>query len=96
MKGAKKMSDFQEFKAELLKDPEVKKEYDNMRAEFDIIKAIIVARNEQKLTQKELAKRAGLRQANISRMESGTYNPSVKTLKLLAKGLGKELHIEFR
>ena len=53
-------------------------------------------RKDQERTQKELADRTGTRQSNISRLEQGEYNPSLKFLKKLAQGLGKELHIEFK
>lgn len=57
---------------------------------------IISARTEQNITQKELAERLGIKQSNISRLESGNYNPSLDFLKKVAEGLGKELHIELR
>ena len=46
------MNEFEEFKAELLEDPEVKKEYDALKSEYDIIKAMMLAREEQNLTHK--------------------------------------------
>ena len=60
------------------------------------IRQIISARSEQGITQKELAEQVGIKQSNISRLESGNYNPSLDFLKKIANGLGKELHIEFR
>ena len=47
------------------------------------------------MTQKELAERTGIRQSNISRIESGVTSPTVTTLARLAAGLGKKLKIEF-
>ena len=61
-----------------------------------LIKEIIRERNAQNLTQKEFADKLGLKQSNISRLESGNYNPSLDFLEKIAKGLGKELHIELR
>jgi transcriptional regulator with XRE-family HTH domain len=52
---------------------------------------MIKIRIEQGLTQKELAEKIGTRQSNISRIESGKYNPSLEFLKKVAKGLNKEL-----
>jgi transcriptional regulator with XRE-family HTH domain len=49
----------------------------------------------QNLTQKELAARTGIDQADISKLENGTRNPSLKLLKKLASGLGMQLKIEF-
>ncbi|MHB8066256.1 MAG: helix-turn-helix domain-containing protein, partial [Ruminiclostridium sp.] len=48
------------------------------------------------LTQKELSERTGIKQSNLSRLESGNYNPSLEFLQKVAAGLGKELYIEFR
>ncbi len=87
---------FKDHLKEQLKDPDFRSEYDALEPEYEIIKQIILARNESNMTQKELAERAGIKQSNISRLERGTYNPSLNSLKKIAKGLGKELHIEFR
>jgi len=79
-----------------LKDPVFANEYKKLEPEYEIIRQIILSRNEKKITQKELADRIGIKQSNISRLESGNYNPSLDFLKKVAFGLGKELHIEFR
>lgn len=53
------------------------------------------AREVAGLTQKELAKKTNIYQADISKIERGIANPSVKTMERLAKGLGMKLKIEF-
>ena len=53
------------------------------------------ARLRSGLTQKELSLKTGIDQAEISKIESGTSNPSIKTLERLAWGMGTELHISF-
>jgi ribosome-binding protein aMBF1 (putative translation factor) len=90
------MDDFDRHLQEMLKDPEFKAEYDALEAEYTMISALIRARNEAGLTQKELSSRTGIDQAILSRIENGNANPSLKTLDRLAKGLGKKLVIEFR
>lgn len=80
---------------EQLKDEEFRKEYEAIQPELDIIRAITDARISQNLTQKELAERTGINQADISKLENGTRNPSVNLLKRLADGLGMVLKIEF-
>ena len=87
---------FREDLIERLKDPDFAREYNALEPEYEIIKQIIQTRIEQNLTQKQLAERIGIKQSNISRLESGNYNPSLEFLKKIALGLGKELHIEFR
>jgi predicted transcriptional regulator len=87
---------FRDHLKEQLKDPEFRGEYESFEPEYEIIRQIIIARKELNITQKELAERTGIKQGNISRLEKGTYNPSLRSLKKVAKGLNKELHIEFR
>lgn len=88
-------SDYERHKAELLKDPEFKKEYDALEPEFQVTNAIIKARIETNITQKELSKRTGISQSNLSRIECGLESPSAKTLQKLAQGFGKKLVIRF-
>ena len=88
------MSEFQELLQEQLNDSEFKKEWDDIQPEMDVIRTMINARIEQNLTQKELAARTGINQADISKLENGTKNPSLKLLKRLAHGLGMQLKIE--
>ena len=78
-----------------LEDDEFRKEYEAIQPEIDIIKALVEARNSLNLTQKELAERTGINQADISKIENGTRNPSLNLLKRLADGMGMALKIEF-
>ena len=89
------MRKFDDFLQEQLQDDEFRKEYENMQPEFDVIRAIIDARISQNLTQKELAEKTGIHQADISKLENGTRNPSIKLLKRLAEGMDMVLKIEF-
>lgn len=89
------MTSYNKFKAELLEDPQVKAEYDALEPEFDIIQAMIDVRKQQNLTQKELSERTGITQADISRIENGTRNPSLDMIKRLASGMGMRLKLEF-
>ena len=90
------MKSWRDVETEFLKDPETRTEFEALRPQYEIISQIIRARNEQGLTQADLAARTGLQRSNISRLESGNYNPSVSLLSRVACGLGMELHIEFR
>ena len=76
-------------------DPELKAEYDALAPEYDIIQAMIDARKKLDLTQKELSEKTGITQADISRIENGTRNPSLNMMKRLAEGLGMRLKLEF-
>jgi DNA-binding XRE family transcriptional regulator len=90
------MKNYEDFFKEQMQTPEIKAEYDALAPEYEIKKQLIEARIAGNLTQKELAERIGVKQSNISRLESGSYNPSVEFLQKIAKGLGKELRIEFK
>ncbi|MBQ5490595.1 MAG: helix-turn-helix transcriptional regulator [Treponema sp.] len=89
------MTKFNDFLAEELKDPKFKAEYDALEPEFAIIQAMIDARKESGLTQKQLAEKTGINQADISKLERGNANPSLRTLKRLAAGMGRTLRVEF-
>lgn len=89
------MTKFNDFLDEQLKDPEIKAEYDALEPEFTIMQAMIDARNSKGITQKELSLRSGIAQGDISKMENGNANPSVKTLQRLAAAMNMSLKIEF-
>lgn len=89
------MKTLNDMLSEQMKDEEFRKEYEAIQPEMDVIKAIVDARTSQNLTQKELAERTGINQADISKLENGTRNPSVNLLKRLADGMGMALRIEF-
>ncbi len=89
------MRNFQETLSEQLNDADFKKEYDRLQPEFAIIQAMLDARKASGLTQKDLAKRTGIAQADISKLENGNANPSLRTLQRLADGMGMKLKLEF-
>ena len=89
------MKTFKDYKKQQMQDPELVREYEAIQPEMDVIRAIVNARTSQNLTQNELAKRTGINQADISKLENGTRNPSINLLKRLAEGMGMNLKIEF-
>ena len=94
-KGQGYMSDLQALTDELMKDSDFKKEYEAIQPELDITRAILNARIREGLTQVELAEKSGISQADISRLEKGTRNPSIALLKRLAEAMNSTLRIEF-
>ena len=90
------MTQFNDYLKKQLSDPEFKKEWDALEPEFAIVQAMIDARKKSGLTQKQLSERTGIAQADISKLESGNGNPSVKTLQRLAAGMGMRVKIEFQ
>ena len=89
------MKTLKAFKEEQLRDSKFQKEYESIQPEMDVIRALIDARTSKQLTQKQLAEKTGIHQADISKLENGTRNPSLEMLKRLAKGLGMRLKVEF-
>lgn len=84
---------FEEMKNDLFKDNDFKAEYDRLKPRYDAIEQIIKARKEQNMTQAELARKVGTQKSNISRLESGNYNPSLDFLAKVSAALGKHLNI---
>lgn len=89
------MTDYKQFLEEQLRDEEFKKEWDALEPEFAIVQAILDARKRAGMTQKDLSERSGIAQGDISKLENGSANPSLKTLQRLAEGLGMRLKLEF-
>ena len=87
------MQNYKNFKNKLLKDKKVKKAYDELEPEFAIIQKIIEKRLKAGLTQAQLAKKIGTKQSAISRIEQGSYNPSLAFLVKLSKALDAKLKI---
>lgn len=90
------MTSFREDLEIRLKNPEFAKEYEKLTIEKELVKLIIRTRNEAGMTQKDLAERTGIRQSNISRIESGSSSPRIDTLRKIAEGLGKQLVVQFK
>lgn len=96
MRGGIIMSDLSKFFDEQMKDDEFREEFNSLSPKYGLVREIIRERTSQHLTQKEFAEKIGVKQSNISRLESGNYNPSFDFLQKVAKGLGKELYIAFK
>ncbi len=89
------MTNFKDFLAEQLQNPIVKKEWDALQPQRAMIQAMIDARSRTGLTQQQLSQRTGIAQSDISRLETGNANPSLRTLQRLAAGMDMTLKIEF-
>ena len=98
MKGVNKLNQkslisWRKSRKELMKDPGVKKASLELQPEFAIIEKVIQARIEKGITQKQLAQKMMTKQSAISRLESGTANPSLNFLKRFAGALNSRLEI---
>jgi len=84
---------YKQLKRELLRDKKIKQLYESLGPEFAVIEMVIKKRIEKGLSQKELAQRIGTKQSAISRLESGTYNPSLSFLQKVGEALDVKLKI---
>lgn len=94
------MKDLQAYLDKALKEVHIVKEEDENEyldydVEAEVCELIVMLRTQRGMTQKQLAERSGVSQANISKIENGSYRPSIPTLKKIAYGLGKRLTIGF-
>jgi len=87
------MSEWKDFREELLRDPEVRKAYDARAPLRDLAHAIMEQRLAKKITQKELAEKMSIPQGNVSRLESGAQVPTISMLHRAAKALGVPFEI---
>lgn len=91
----RKHLEFKVWEKEKLKNPNFRAEYNRLQPEFALIEAVIKARKERGLTQKEIAEKIGTKQSVVSRLEKGRANPTVSFLKKLASALQTSLEIRF-
>ncbi|MDP2814994.1 MAG: helix-turn-helix transcriptional regulator [Erysipelotrichaceae bacterium] len=89
------MTNFKKDLNQRLKNSQFRDEYEQLEPDFIIMQALIDARKNLGLTQQELAQRTHINQADISKIEKGISNPSLNTLKKLAKGMNMKLKIAF-
>ncbi|MDI7855091.1 helix-turn-helix domain-containing protein [Vibrio parahaemolyticus] len=90
------MSRLQALKAKALQNPDVKQAYDELGPEFELIDTLLSMREEAGLTQQQVAERMGTKEGNISRLEKGKGNPTLKTLFGYAKACGCQLNFGYK
>lgn len=82
---------FSDFLAEQLKDPKFKEEYDELEPDYDIIRFLV----DTELSTQEISEKTGLSKNTILKIQMADANPSLKTLKQIAKSFGQKLRIQF-
>lgn len=88
------MEKWKDFKKQLMKDPDVRNEYDALHPQHELAAQIIEARLKKGLSQSQLAEKIGTKQSAIARLESGEYNPSVGFLERVATATDTRLKIQ--
>jgi transcriptional regulator with XRE-family HTH domain len=84
------MPDWQDFE-KLVKSVNTEEEYDKLKMGSDFASKLLKARLDKNLTQAELAKRAGLKQSAIARIENQGSLPRIDTVFKIATALGTEI-----
>ena len=82
-----------EVRKTLMEDKEFVEEYNKLKPRYDLISQIIEERIKQNLTQEELALKVGTQKSNISRLENGSFNPSLDFIIKIANSLGKKVSL---
>lgn len=92
-----KPTNFEVFEGELLQDPEIRKEYDDLKPKYEMIQSLIKRRNQLRISQSQLARTIGTRQPAISRLERGEFNNvTLSTLIKVAHALNLDLDISLK
>ena len=92
----KKGTNYEDFKAEILKDQDVRKEYDALTPKYEMIRSLILQRNKLRMSQAQLAKKVGLKQPAICRLERGSSNTTLATLIKVARALDLTIELHGR
>ena len=87
------MKTFKQDMEEFLANPENRKVYESLEVEFAIHRALVNERIQKKLTQKQLAKKLGIAQSALARLESGRSNPTLSFLQKVTSALGLRLTV---
>lgn len=95
IKKSQRVVDFQEYLVEQLKNPKIKKYYNEYGKQLEIAYQILKLRKQKRMSQAELAKKIGTKQSNVARMESGQQNFTTDTLQKIAKVFDREVKIVF-
>jgi len=86
----------EEVRANDMQDPEYRREYERTRLANDVAIRVIQYRVTHGLSQAEMARRLGMRQPNVARLESGEHEPTIATLSLLAQVLKQDFSIDVK
>jgi len=92
----KKPTNYGDFESQLLKDPEIRREYEALKPKYDMIRSLIERRNKLGISQTELARIIGTKQPAISRLEKGDYNTTLSTFFKVADALNLDILLEAR
>lgn len=90
------MDDWDVFEQELLKDPATREAYERKRPALEFAISLIGLRTRMGLSQRQLARRAGMTQPEIARLESGNVEPTWETISRVFSSVGASLEVRAR
>ena len=93
-KSIKDMTKWSDLRKKMMKDKAFQKAYAELEPEYALIRSVIKKRIEHNMSQKDLAMKIGTKQSAISRLESGTYNPTLSFLKKVSEAFGGKLEVK--
>jgi ribosome-binding protein aMBF1 (putative translation factor) len=86
---------WRQIRAGFLADPEVQQAYSDLEPRFAVVLQLIELREKHGWSQRDLAERAGMKQPQLARLETGQVEPKLDTLQRLAKAMNSRLTIRF-
>lgn len=89
------MIKWREYRDRKLQEPQFKQAYDELEVEYAIMNEMLRLRGEAGMSQSQLSQKTGITQPDISKLENGKANPSIATLKKVARAFGKKLSVQF-
>ena len=89
------MIKWKEYRDRKLQEPEFKQAYEDLEVEYAIMNEMLKLRSEAGISQSQLSQKTGITQPDISKLENGKANPSIATLKKVARAFGKKLSVQF-
>lgn len=89
----KKYKSFADIKRKWMRNNKFRDEYNSHRLEFAIKSALMKARIEKRLSQKQIADKAGIQQSAVARFESGKYGATIAFTEKLARAVGVKIHV---
>lgn len=86
----------EDVRADHMQDADYRREHERTQLANDVAIKVIQFRVANRLSQADLARRLGMRQPNVARLESGDHEPSLRTLALLAKALNQDFSVDVK
>jgi ribosome-binding protein aMBF1 (putative translation factor) len=86
---------WREVRDTFLAEPEVQESYQELAPRFAVVRQLIALREQRGWSQRQLADRAGMKQPQLARLETGQVEPKLDTLQRLATAMGFRVRVSF-